>query len=360
VIMAEIRLSNLAHSYDPATEAEADFALKPLDLTWRDGKTYALLGPSGCGKTTMLNIISGLVKPSHGQLLFDGVDVTALPTSQRNIAQVFQFPVIYSTMTVAQNLAFPLVCRNYPDAKIKARVDGVAALLDLTEMLKMPARKLSADKKQLISLGRGLVREDVNAILLDEPLTVIDPQMKFELRRKLKQINREAGVTMVFVTHDQTEAMTFAEEVVVMDGGRIKQVGTPEDLFERPQNTFVGYFIGSPSMNFLKLDVSESGLRSGAVRFERALPEVNKAADYLLGFRAERIEIVGTAAADLACGTVERVDFMGLEHVVSVRLADGSQIKVKTDARDRPPLGTEVGLRIASGDCLVYRDGVRI
>jgi glycerol transport system ATP-binding protein len=358
--MAEIRLQNLAHSYDPANEAEADFALKPVDLTWEDGKTYALLGPSGCGKTTMLNIISGLVKPSHGQLVFDGKDVTALPTSQRNIAQVFQFPVIYGTMTVAQNLAFPLVCRNVPDAKIKARVDSVAELLDLTDMLKLPARKLSADQKQLISLGRGLVRDDVNAILLDEPLTVIDPQMKFELRRKLKQINREAGVTMVYVTHDQTEAMTFAEEVVVMDGGRIKQVGTPEDLFERPQNTFVGYFIGSPPMNFLKLEASANRLHSPAVRFAAEIKGIDNASSYTLGFRAERLDIVDAAAGSFASGTVERVDFLGLENIVSIRLAEGSEVKVKTGARDRPAIGSEVGLRIEPRDCLVYRDGTRV
>jgi len=358
--MAEIRLHNLAHSYDPANDVEAEFALKPLDLTWRNGKTYALLGPSGCGKTTMLNIISGLVKPSHGQLVFDGRDVTALPTSQRNIAQVFQFPVIYGTMTVAQNLAFPLVCRNYPDARIKVRVDSVAELLGLADVLKLPARKLSADQKQLISLGRGLVREDVNAILLDEPLTVIDPQMKFELRRKLKQINREAGVTMVFVTHDQTEAMTFAEEVVVMDGGRIKQVGTPEDLFERPQNTFVGYFIGSPPMNFLQLEASGNRLHSKAVRFTRDMADIDRASSYTLGFRAERMDIVAPASGNFGSGRVEAVSFLGLENVVSVRLAEGSEVKVKTGARERPTVGHVVGLSIEPDDCLIYRDGARI
>ena len=181
--MAEIVLENLGHSYFPDPQTEKDYALKPVNLTWQDGKTYALLGPSGCGKTTMLNIISGLVTPSHGRLLFDGKDVTQTPTTERNIAQVFQFPVIYSTKTVRQNLAFPLECRGVAPDRIKARVAEVATLLDLDYALEMPARQLTADQKQLISLGRGLVREDVSAILLDEPLTVIDPQMKFTLRR---------------------------------------------------------------------------------------------------------------------------------------------------------------------------------
>ena len=153
--MAEIVLENLGHSYLPDPKSEADFALKPVNLTWQDGKTYALLGPSGCGKTTMLNIISGIVAPSHGRLLFDGQDVTQTPTVERNIAQVFQFPVIYSTKTVRQNLAFPLECRGVAPEQIKARVAEVATLLDLDYALDMPARRLSADQKQLISLGRG-------------------------------------------------------------------------------------------------------------------------------------------------------------------------------------------------------------
>ena len=165
--MAKIVLENLGHSYLADPKGEHDYALKPVNLTWQDGKTYALLGPSGCGKTTMLNIISGLVAPSHGRLLFDGEDVTNIPTSERNIAQVFQFPVIYSTKTVRQNLAFPLECRGVSPSRIRQRVAEVATLLDLDYALDMPARKLSADQKQLISLGRGLVREDVSAILLD-------------------------------------------------------------------------------------------------------------------------------------------------------------------------------------------------
>ena len=253
--MAQITLSKLAHSYFPKPRGEQDFALKEMDHVWQDGGAYALLGSSGCGKTTLLNIISGLLKPSQGRVLFGDRDVTDAETSERNIAQVFQFPVVYDTMTVRDNLAFPLRNRGMDAAYIKARVNQIAAMIGMDAMLDRKARGLTADAKQKISLGRGMVREDVNAILFDEPLTVIDPHMKWELRTQLKQLHREFGHTMIYVTHDQTEALTFADKVVVMYDGRVVQMGTPEDLFERPAHTFVGYFIGSPGMNLLPADI---------------------------------------------------------------------------------------------------------
>ena len=257
--MARIDLVNLAHGYGgPAAPDDAHLALKPLSMTWKQGSAYALLGPSGCGKTTLLNIISGIVIPSQGQVLFDGRDVTKLATEKRNIAQVFQFPVIYDTMTVRQNLEFPLRNRNMPEAQVKTRVDEIAALLDLTPVLDHKARGLTADAKQKISLGRGLVRADVAAVLFDEPLTVIDPLLKWELRSKLKILHRQLDMTMIYVTHDQTEALTFADTVVVMHDGRIVQAGKPAELFERPEHTFVGYFIGSPGMNVLPASVEGS------------------------------------------------------------------------------------------------------
>lgn len=188
--MAEIALRRLGHTYG----GMQTHAIKPVDLVWQDGKTYALLGPSGCGKTTMLNIISGLISPSEGQLLFDGQGMTSARTVERNIAQVFQFPVIYTTKTVRQNLSFPLECCGWERKRIDVRVDRIAELLELTHLLDRPAKRLSADQKQIISLGRGLVRDDVGAVLLDEPLTVLDPQMKFGLGRKLREINRATGL----------------------------------------------------------------------------------------------------------------------------------------------------------------------
>ncbi|MBL9055714.1 MAG: ABC transporter ATP-binding protein, partial [Rhodobacteraceae bacterium] len=259
--MAQITLRNLAHSYFPNPKSEQDFALKEMDHVWQDGGAYALLGSSGCGKTTLLNIISGIVRPSHGRVLFGDRDVTDAETAARNIAQVFQFPVVYDTMTVRDNLAFPLRNRGMQADYIARRVQHIAAMIGMEDRLDRKAKGLTADAKQKISLGRGMVREDVNAILFDEPLTVIDPHMKWELRTQLKQLHREFGHTMIYVTHDQTEALTFADKVVVMYDGRVVQMGTPEELFERPAHTFVGYFIGSPGMNLMEASVSGSRAR---------------------------------------------------------------------------------------------------
>ncbi|MGB0904105.1 MAG: ABC transporter ATP-binding protein, partial [Mangrovicoccus sp.] len=254
--MARITLDNLAHSYKPNPQSEDDFALKELNHVWEDGAAYALLGSSGCGKSTLLNIISGLLQPSQGRILFDDRDVTHAETAERNIAQVFQFPVVYDTMTVRDNLAFPLRNRGEDETYVMDRVNEIARMIGMEDMLSRKARGLGADQKQKISLGRGMVRKDVNALLFDEPLTVIDPHMKWELRTQLKKLHHEFGHTMIYVTHDQTEALTFADKVVVMYDGRVVQIGTPEELFETPEHTFVGYFIGSPGMNVLAAEVS--------------------------------------------------------------------------------------------------------
>ena len=236
--MARIEL-DLAHAYRPNPQRDEDFALLPLKMSFEDGGAYALLGPSGCGKTTLLNVVSGLVTPSQGSVSYDGRDVTRLSPQQRNIAQVFQFPVIYDTMTVAENLAFPLRNRGVPADRIKQRVGQVAEMLDMSGQLGMRAAGLAADAKQKISLGRGLVREDVSAVLFDEPLTVIDPHLKWQLRRKLKQIHHELKLTLIYVTHDQVEALTFAQQVVVMTRGRAVQMGSASELIHsfggRPQ-----------------------------------------------------------------------------------------------------------------------------
>ena len=233
--MARIDLVDLAHSYGGNDAPPESFALKPVTMTWRQGGAYALLGPSGCGKTTLLNLISGIVTPSRGKILFDGVDITPLSTQKRNIAQVFQFPVIYDTMTVGQNLAFPLKNRGVPKSgdRRAGRRDRRPAR---SHALSRRARRtrLTADAKQKISLGRGLVRSDVAAVLFDEPLTVIDPELKWQLRSKLKALHRALDLTMIYVTHDQTEALTFADTVVVMHDGRVVQSGTPAELFDKP------------------------------------------------------------------------------------------------------------------------------
>lgn len=253
--MAKITLQDIRHSYLAAPQTEDDFALKYIDTVFKDGGAYALLGPSGCGKTTLLGIVSGLISPTSGQVWFNNQNVTEVDTIHRHIAQVFQFPVIYDTMSVFDNLAFPLRNRKVAESKIKTRVFEVAKMLDLEEGIHRRAASLTVDGKQKISLGRGVVREDVNVMMFDEPLTVIDQNMKWELRSKLKELHQNVGTTMIYVTHDQTEALTFADEVLVMFEGKVVQSGTPVELFEKPMHTFVGYFIGSPGMNVLPCQV---------------------------------------------------------------------------------------------------------
>ncbi|GAA4061485.1 ABC transporter ATP-binding protein [Nonomuraea soli] len=262
--MADIRLEEVGHRYTD------DWAVRPMTWTWRSGRAYALLGPSGCGKTTLLNIISGLLTPTQGRVYFDDRDVTSVPTAGRDIAQVFQFPVLYEEMSVYNNLAFPLRNRKYPRKEVDERVRRVASLLGLEEHLGRRARRLDAGRQQIVSLGRGLVRSGVAAVLLDEPLTVVDPALKWTLRSKLKEIHRDTGHTLIYVTHDQTEALTFADEVVVLKDGAIVQSGTPEELFLSPAHEFVGHFIGSPGMNMLPATVVDGEVRIGGACVGRA------------------------------------------------------------------------------------------
>ncbi|MBE7209778.1 MAG: ABC transporter ATP-binding protein [Gluconacetobacter diazotrophicus] len=310
--MATITLDGIGHAYPTRDPGEAKrYALKPIHHVWRQGRAYALLGPSGCGKTTLLNIISGLVIPSDGRLLFGDRDVTRLPTERRNIAQVFQFPVIYDTMTVRENLLFPLRNRGMDKRAADARVAEIANLLDLTPVLDRRARGLTADAKQVISLGRGLVRSDVEAVLFDEPLTVIDPAMKWELRSKLKAVHAALDMLMIYVTHDQVEAMTFADEVVVMKDGEVLQIGTPTELFERPAHAFVGYFIGSPGMNFLPAELDRNTARVGEAAFPLAADHRQHPAGPLrLGFRPD-YATVSSAGTDGVPVTIRRVEDLG-------------------------------------------------
>ena len=353
--MAEIQMNAIAHSYN-SDIADPTYALEKCQLTWRDGGRYAVLGPSGCGKTTMLNIMSGIVTPSEGQLLFDGQDVTKVKTEQRNIAQVFQFPVIYNTMTVGQNLGFPLVCRNTQKDIVEKKVKEVAEALSLEQLLSRRAKSLTADQKQLISLGRGLVRDDVAAILMDEPLTVIDPDLKFRLRRKLKEINEVYKSTLIYVTHDQNEAMTFAENIVVMDQGRIVQIGKPKDLFERPRTTFVGYFIGAPAMNMFEARVTGNNVVAvGDVEFTTETDLSKTSTDNIkLGIRSEFIELAAKKTKNAIQVDIQRVDDFGNFQLVSAHTGHNA-IKVKVKREVAVP-GDKAWLKFPKRRCCVYAD----
>ena len=338
--MARITLDKLAHSYLAKPKTDADFALKEIDHVWEDGGAYALLGPSGCGKTTLLNIISGLLVPSLGTNRFDDRDVTRLAPEQRNIAQVFQFPVIYDTMTVAENLAFPLANRGVARDEIKKRVGEALAMLGLAGKANRKARGLTADEKQKISLGRGLVRYDVNAILFDEPLTVIDPHMKWQLRTQLKALHRRFGHTMIYVTHDQTEALTFADKVVVMYEGEVVQIGTPEELFDQPAHTFVGYFIGSPGMNVLPCEVAGDRVRFGGreIALNRGYPALAGRTE--IGIRPEFVRLASPGEGLPI--VISRVEDIGRFKIVRARLDGHSFDAVLPEGAEVPEGATAV------------------
>ncbi len=353
--MAHITL-DLAHSYKPDPRQDSDYALLPLKMEFEDGGAYALLGPSGCGKTTMLNIMSGLLVPSHGKVLFDGRDVTRATPQDRNIAQVFQFPVIYDTMTVAENLAFPLRNRKVPEEQIRQRVGVIAEMLEMSGQLNQRAAGLSADAKQKISLGRGLVRSDVSAVLFDEPLTVIDPHLKWQLRRKLKQIHHELKLTLIYVTHDQVEALTFADQVVVMTRGRAVQVGSADALFERPQHVFVGHFIGSPGMNFLPAQLEGDRLQVAGHALEQPVPRRLPEGALQVGVRPEYVVLAQPGQPGALPCTVQRVQDIGTYFMLTAQVGEWT-VRARFGPEQRlPSQGDPVWLQVLGEHTCYYQN----
>jgi glycerol transport system ATP-binding protein len=360
--MAKIEFNRIAHSYLCNPNGESDYALKYIHHEWKDGGAYALLGPSGCGKTTLLNIISGLLTPSKGRVLYDGKDVTDLPPERRNIAQVFQFPVLYDTMTVFNNLAFPLRNRGIPEDEVKKRALEVAEILDLNPFLNKRASGLTADAKQKISLGRGLVRSDVAAILFDEPLTVIDPYLKWHLRRKLKEIHEQLKITFIYVTHDQVEAMTFADQVMVMNEGEILQIGNPQELFENPEHTFVGYFIGSPGMNFITCRIEGNKARFNGTQITLSQDLADRArtakGKLELGIRPMYLEIHSHPVEGSIPGKIKTVEDQGSCRIVSV-IVDDKILHAKVQ-EGKPISESEIWLRFPSQWTKLFADGCLI
>jgi glycerol transport system ATP-binding protein len=334
--MAKITLKNLSHSYLAKQNSDQDWALRDVNIDWKDGGAYALLGPSGCGKTTLLNIISGLLKPTKGEVLFDDKDMTLLNPVERDIAQIFQFPVIYDTMTVYNNLAFPLKNRGLSETEIDTKVKEIGEMLELTSTLHNKASGLTADGKQKISLGRGLVRSDVNVIMFDEPLTVIDPHLKWVLRSKLKELHQKINRTMIYVTHDQIEALTFADQVVVMHEGQIVQTGTPVELFEKPKHTFVGHFIGSPGMNILPCAIENGQINfGGKILPNKINTKKNNFKTTQVGIRPEFINF----SKDGIAVKIKRVSNTGRHKVVDAECSSGN-IKILANSSTEIPSGS--------------------
>jgi glycerol transport system ATP-binding protein len=349
--MATIELKNISHNYymqrcdtlPAGSDSDVNFVIRDMNLVWEEGSANALLGPSGCGKTTILNIISGLLRPTVGQILYDGQDVTDLPPEKRHIAQVFQFPVVYDTISVYRNLAFPLKNAGLPKREIKRKVEQVAEILDLTDVLNVSAGRVSQANKQKVSLGRGIIRENTVAILFDEPLTVIDPKEKYVLRRKIREVQKDLNITTIYVTHDQHEALTFAKQVTVIKDGIIIQTGSPEDLHAEPASPFIGYFIGSPGMNLLNCSLNNGVLDFGEfnVRLSDSVQaKINGAGPQLqFGIRPEFILSSNEPKDGWIPWTAELVENVGSYKIITL---SSNGITIKSRAHEH--------MKVNSGD----------
>lgn len=285
-----------------------------LDLEVEDGEFLVLLGPSGCGKSTLLHSIAGLTETSGGTIEIGGKDMSRTDPSERGIGMVFQSYALYPTMTVEKNMSFGLRIAGVAKAEIRRRVDRVAAMLHLGELLGRKPASLSGGQRQRVAIGRALVRE-AGVYLFDEPLSNLDAKLRTDLRRELKLLHRQLGATMIYVTHDQVEAMTLASRIVVMRAGQVQQVGTPAEVYERPANLFVAGFLGAPAMNFIEGEVDAAGMfAGGCLRLamgEAAAPGGGRKA--VLGVRPEHISLVPGGPLQ---GRVTLVEPMGAHRVV--------------------------------------------
>lgn len=343
-------------------------ALKGIDLFIRSGEFFAILGPSGCGKTTLLRIIAGLEKPSTGRVFFDGVDVTGYPAEYRNVAMVFQFYALYPT-TVYENIALPLKSRKYKGKEIYERVRKISEVVGLSDKLNLHVNKLSVADKQRVALARAMAREP-NLYLLDEPLTILDPVSRIIMRSELKRVQRELGQTVIYVTHDQVEALTLADRIAVMSFGRVEQVGEPDAIYNNPVNTYVGWFLGEPGMNFIDVQVSGEGLAIGgsAIYVNRDMAAVLRKKGFdrvLLGFRGENAIVSrhsGGGGVSFA-SRVSVIEFLGTRYIITLE-AGGQEFKVVMDTKRfeelSPKVGEEVYVRIRDSYIRLYDPEGRI
>ncbi|HEY1044580.1 MAG TPA: ABC transporter ATP-binding protein [Telluria sp.] len=304
--MSNVRLSKLG------IRLGGNEIIRDLDLEVEEGEFLVLLGPSGCGKSTLLHAIAGLVDASSGRVEIGGRDLTHADPSERGIGMVFQSYALYPTMTVEGNMTFGLRVNGTPKAEIERRVARAAAMLQLEPLLKRKPSQLSGGQRQRVAIGRALVRE-AGVFLFDEPLSNLDAKLRTELRRELKLLHQALGSTMLYVTHDQVEAMTLATRIVVMRAGQVQQIGTPADVYERPVNMFVAGFLGAPAMNFVRGTVDGEGrFAAGAVQVQLAAAK-STAGQAVLGVRPEHMVI---ADGEPMSGSVTLVEPMGNHQVV--------------------------------------------
>jgi len=348
--MADVSIRKVVKRYD---EVEA---VRGIDLEIKDHEFVVLVGPSGCGKSTTLRMIAGLEEITDGEIAIDDIVVNDVPPKDRDIAMVFQNYALYPHMTVAENMSFGLRLKRYPKAEIKARVDEAARILDISELLERKPKALSGGQRQRVAMGRAIVRNP-KVFLFDEPLSNLDAKLRVQMRIEIKRVHQKVRTTTVYVTHDQVEAMTLADRVVVMNHGRIEQVGPPNELYHAPATRFVAGFIGSPAMNFIpvRLEGDGDGL---AARLPNgvALPlPADRAQRYkalrgtdklLLGLRPEHITEMHR---DLAPGVVpitvpvDVTEPMGMETLVYFKI-DGAELCGRVDPKAAVQVGAETQL----------------
>ncbi len=346
--LGSVELKNIVKIFPPNT-----VAVNNINLKIHDGEFFILLGPSGCGKTTTLRIIAGLEKPTKGRVYIDNVDVTDLPPRKRDVAMVFQTWALYPHMKVYDNIAFPLKLRKVPKDEIDRKVKEVAKMLQIESLLDRYPRQLSGGQQQRVALARALVRKP-KVWLLDEPLSNLDAILRVQMRAELKKLQKELGITAVYVTHDQVEAMSMADRVAVMNAGRVLQVGRPEEVYRKPNTLFVARFIGSPPMNFINVSLTEEGgkyyLRSEGVNVElpRELGDViiknaSDPKDLILGVRPEHLELTTADNAHIV-GEVYIIEPLGSETIINIKVGD-TVIKARSIKEVRLNIGERVFLR---------------
>lgn len=324
-----------------------------VDLTIEDGAFTVLLGPSGCGKTTTLNMISGLEEVSSGEILFDGVQVQDVPPHKRDVAMVFQSYALYPNRSVRENISFALKLRKLPAADIAARVAEVADMLSIGALLDRKPRQLSGGQQQRVALARAIVRRP-NVFLLDEPLSNLDAKLRADMRISLRELQRELGGTFVYVTHDQGEAMSMADQVVVMNGGVVQQEAPPLDLYRRPANRFVAGFVGTPGMNFVPGAVDAGGSFAHG-DWTVPIGWTGAARDGLtLGVRPEDVTLEPDGSG--AAGRVRLIERLGVEAIVVASFPSGDVI-ARADPDVDLDAGAQVSMRVRPGKVHLFDSG---
>ncbi|WP_254547127.1 ABC transporter ATP-binding protein [Halomarina pelagica] len=318
--MGKLELTELRKVFDEG--GNEIVAVDDLDITVEDGEFLVLVGPSGCGKSTTLRCIAGLETVTSGEIRLDGRDITHLKPKERDMAMVFQNYALYPHMTVRKNIGYGLKITTDLNAdEIDRRVRETAELLEIDELLDKKPKELSGGQQQRVALGRAIIREPA-VFLMDEPLSNLDAKLRTTMRTEIQQLQQELGVTTVYVTHDQTEAMTMGDYIAVLDGGELQQLGTPLECYHEPRNRFVAGFIGSPSMNFLEVEYDDGTLKHDAFTYhlsaETADAIEDASAGLTLGVRPEHIELVDEGARDAIRTTVEVVEPMGEQSYVYI------------------------------------------